>query len=849
MHTDPDATTPSAEHEVTPTLPGRNNGNDGGTLGTVLFTDIDEDRLRLIAEVLAAIIEAPATVCLSGDLGAGKTTFARAFIRAAADDAALDVPSPTFTLVQSYAGTRFALAHADLYRLTSADEIDDLGLEDVFSSGVALIEWPGLADAALPATRFEIAITPAQNADRRNVEIVGLRAQGRLPVRACPVGLIERLRLIEGFLSRTGWSNARVRYLKGDASPRGYARLTAPDGQTAILMNAPRQPDGPPIRDGKPYSAIAHLAEDVRPYLAVRHGLTMAGLRVPGLVASDVDAGLLIVEDLGDHVAAEAMRSGTLVTEIYTHAVDALVHLRRHTMPAVLPLGVTDATEPSPVASRLPDGSVETTQAHTHYIPPRYDLDALMIEVELFTDWFLARARPDLSDLEVNAARASFRTLWQRHLMTLAPSDHWVIRDFHSPNLMILPAAAGAPENGPLLTESGSATTVAPTLGILDFQDALRGSPAYDLVSILQDARVDISEREENELFAMYLDRADPEWRKAGAGLSSVIHLRREYAILGAQRATKILGIFSRLSQRDGKHAYLDHMPRVHGYLRRNLRHPVLADLKDWYDHYVPDVPEQGRSAPSDDQSTTEADHPTTAMILCAGLGTRMRPITLTTPKPLVKVGGRSMLDHILDRFSDAGVNTCVVNAHYLAEQIDAHAASRLNPMIRVSDERRTVLDTGGGVLNAINMLGSGPFYIQNADSLWFDGEVPTLERMAAAWDATRMDTLLLLVPRNLDTGYRGAGDFLLDETGRLVRRGDRPEAPFVFAGLSIGTQRLFEPAPAMPFSLNAVWNAAITRGRAYGLIHTGAWLHIGDPQALADAEIAIAGLSAAAGG
>lgn len=227
----------------------------------------------------------------------------------------------------------------------------------------------------------------------------------------------------------------------------------------------------------------------------------------------------------------------------------------------------------------------------------------------------------------------------------------------------------------------------------------------------------------------------------------------------------------------------------------------------------------------------------TTAMVLAAGLGTRMRSFSDTIPKPLVPLAGKPLIDHVLDRLAAAGVQQAVVNVHYMAEQIEGHLAERTAPRIIISDERGELLDTGGGVARALSKLGEGPFFIHNSDSVWTEGSTPCLAQMVEAWDPQVMDTLLLLAPVAETLGYDGTGDFRMDANGVVSRPGTGQPAPFVFAGVSIADARLFEDAPEGAFSLNALWDKAIEARRAYGLRHEGTWMHVGTPDALHAAE------------
>ena len=226
-------------------------------------------------------------------------------------------------------------------------------------------------------------------------------------------------------------------------------------------------------------------------------------------------------------------------------------------------------------------------------------------------------------------------------------------------------------------------------------------------------------------------------------------------------------------------------------------------------------------------------------MVLAAGLGIRMRPLTDTKPKPLIEVAGKTLLDHMLDRLAAVGVETAVVNVHYLAEQIERHVAGRARPGIVISDERQHLLGTGGAVVNALSTLGNGPFFHVNADTLWIDGVEPNLARLAQAFGAATMDGLLLLAPATGSVGYSGRGDFSMAPDGRLTRRAERDVAPFVYAGAAILSPTLFAGAPDGEFPLTPLFERAAKAGRLFGLRLEGVWMHVGAPDAIAAAEAA----------
>jgi hypothetical protein len=490
-----------------------------------------EPAMQKFMRDVAAVLEPGDLVTLSGDLGAGKTTFARALIRHLAEDQTIVVPSPTFTLMQTYGLPRFPLVHADFFRLESAAELAELGFDDLPKGAVVLLEWPDRAAGVLPPDRLDVAFTlaPQHGPEFRNVRLTGY---GTFAQRA------ERIFSLRRFLDTTPFAEATRRRIQGDASTRMYERLTLGE-KGAILMISPRRPDGPPVRDGKPYSAIAHLAEDVKPFVAMSNGLRQIGLSAPQILDAEIAQGVLLIEDLG----SEAVVAGdppAPIEERYSAAVEVLVALHRYQLSGSLPV--------SP---------------HVEYKLPRYDMDAFLIEVELLLDWYLPRMGVDVTqDL-----RKNFVTLWRRALQpAVEAKSTWVLRDFHSPNLIWLPERKDLRR-----------------VGILDFQDALMGPGAYDLASLLQDARVDVTDATEVALLGQYVrsrKEIDEEFDPP-----SFIAL---YSTLAAQRASKILGIFARLDRRDGKPQYLRHMPRVWRYLQRALAHPSLVPLKTWYGSKVP---------------------------------------------------------------------------------------------------------------------------------------------------------------------------------------------------------------------------------------------------------------------
>lgn len=235
------------------------------------------------------------------------------------------------------------------------------------------------------------------------------------------------------------------------------------------------------------------------------------------------------------------------------------------------------------------------------------------------------------------------------------------------------------------------------------------------------------------------------------------------------------------------------------------------------------------------------AAHPGTAMVMAAGLGTRMLPLTKDRPKPLVKVAGQTLLDHVLDQLRAAGVGRIVVNVHYLADQIEAHLAAHAADFdVRISDERALLRDTGGGLVQAKDLIEGDPFYCINADNWWTDTGENGLLRLAQAWDDARMDVLMLLVPTARAGNTQGTGDFDLDEEGRISREGPKRPRPYVWTGIQLLAKRVIVDPPEAVFSTNVFWDRAIAQGRCFGLVHHGDWFDVGYPAAIAMTEAAL---------
>lgn len=486
----------------------------------------DEQATARLAEDIAAGLRPGDLVALSGGLGAGKTTFARALLRALADDPALEVPSPTFPLRIDHPLPRLNVAHVDLYRLGEAGELAEIGLDDALAVGAVLVEWPEELPAGLAEDRLELTLE-MEGEGRR----AALAAHGSWPER------LARTREVRAFLDRAGWADAARVPLAGDASYRMHERIFR--GRTsAMLMNAPAAAPSPPVYDGRSYDEVAHRATDIRAFVAIDLALRAGGVRAPEILGVDLQAGLLLSEDFGDVGITDSADAPIL--ERYAAAIDLLVFMHGKVWPAEV---------------ELPDGS--------RYRLPRYDREALLVEVSLFPDWFGGHGgEPAFPPNE----RGAFLAAWADVLDQVEDSPTtWVLRDFHSPNILWQADAAGIDR-----------------VGVIDFQDALIGHPAYDVASLAEDARVTLTAEQEQSLKARYIAgraAADP-----GFDAEAFEHA---YAVMGLQRATKVLGIFTRLALAEGKPGYQRHRARLKTLIRRNLAHPVLSPLRLWYEPYL----------------------------------------------------------------------------------------------------------------------------------------------------------------------------------------------------------------------------------------------------------------------
>ncbi|MDQ0457972.1 tRNA (adenosine(37)-N6)-threonylcarbamoyltransferase complex ATPase subunit type 1 TsaE [Rhizobium paknamense] len=482
----------------------------------------DEATTRQLGEDLVLALKPGDCIALQGDLGAGKSTLARALIRALAEDAELEVPSPTFTLVQVY-DLRLPVAHFDLYRLGDSSELDELGFDEALEEGVCLVEWPSQAEDRLPKQTLWLnyAFTPDGG---RELTLTGPTEK---------LSRIRRILSIRQFLNENGMAGAERRFLSGDADYRAYEYVHLEDQPRRILMDSPKRPATPVIRDGKTYPELVHLAEDCRAFIAVDHLLKDMGVLVPDIFAADTEQGLLLIEDLGaDGVLND---EGKPIAERYLATTEVLAYLHGQNVSREIPVA--------------PD--------HIHRIPD-FDAAAMGFETELLLDWYLPWK---LDRQATETERQEYQAIWTGIISRIHDHQSLVLRDVHSPNLLWQPDRHGLHR-----------------IGLIDFQDAMIGPAAYDLASLVQDARVTIEPGLQQQMLDHYLALRDSE---AGFDRTALL---QDFAIMAAQRNCKLLGLWVRLLKRDGKPGYIQHMPRTQTYLASVLRHEVMAPLKIWLD-------------------------------------------------------------------------------------------------------------------------------------------------------------------------------------------------------------------------------------------------------------------------
>nr|WP_132562511.1 tRNA (adenosine(37)-N6)-threonylcarbamoyltransferase complex ATPase subunit type 1 TsaE [Rhizobium sullae] len=480
----------------------------------------DEAATIRVGEDLALALKAGDCLALSGDLGAGKSSLARALLRAIADDERLEVPSPTFTLVQSY-DLRIPVSHFDLYRLADGAELEELGFDEALQSGICLVEWPEMAEGELPADRIAMKLEH--------------EGSGRRATIAAPPRQMQRIRralAIRAFLTKAGHPTAKRRFLTGDASLRAYEAIYPAQDGRKILMDWPPLPEGPAVLDGKPYPKVAHIAENAYPFVAIANVLRERGFATPEIYEVDYDQGILLIEDLGSDGVLDA--DGKPIAQRYRQSVACLAQLHGMKIPH----------------------DIRVTETHIHHIPD-FDRTAMKMEVRLALDWYLPWQRGTAAS---DPEHKEYLAIWDALIDDLASAEkNLLLRDFHSPNIIWRERQKGIQK-----------------IGLIDFQDAMIGPTAYDLASIVQDARATIEPALFKQLMDDYLAL-----RRAQGNFEEASFLK-SWAIMSAQRNCKLAGLWVRLLQRDGKPGYTKHMPRTLSYLKVALEHEALAPLRDW---------------------------------------------------------------------------------------------------------------------------------------------------------------------------------------------------------------------------------------------------------------------------
>lgn len=479
----------------------------------------NEEATKLFAQDLALALKLGDIVTLQGDLGTGKSTIARTIIHTLANDSTLDVPSPTFTLVQSYQLPQFDILHVDLYRLSMEEEIDELGLHEEREQSILLIEWPEKGADILGAATFVITL---QN-----------EGSGRRVTLKSAQHSIERLQRsfdIRTFLKTHNRGHVHRRFLAGDASARTYELLDDGNYQE-VLMNAPTMQMKQ--NTDLSYVTMTYLAKDIRQFIGINQLILDNGFSAPHIFVEDSEKGFLILEDFGREGLLD--QTGNPLEERYIACSELLATFHQKSWPA------------------------EKQFATFSLQIPSYDCQALKIELSLLLDWYLPFQTQKNLDQE---QREAFFACWQPYLVSLTKGEStFVMRDYHSPNILWLAHREGFSR-----------------IGLIDFQDGLIGPTAYDLVSLAQDARLFIPPTLEAKILDAYCNARHQAQRSFNED-----ELRKLYTFAGAQRASKVLGIFVRLHERDRKSSYLKYLPYVEDYLARNLSHPMLAPLQNFY--------------------------------------------------------------------------------------------------------------------------------------------------------------------------------------------------------------------------------------------------------------------------
>ncbi|AQX22282.1 MULTISPECIES: tRNA (adenosine(37)-N6)-threonylcarbamoyltransferase complex ATPase subunit type 1 TsaE [unclassified Bartonella] len=479
----------------------------------------NEEATILFAQDLALALKSGDLVTFQGDLGAGKSTLIRALIRTLANNCTMDIPSPTFTLVQSYQLPQFEVLHADLYRISSIEEMDELGLHESRKDNILLIEWPEKGAEVLGPVTF--AITLQYKGCGRHITLDSAEhATERL----------QRSFAIRTFLITHRRRHIQRRFLAGDASARSYELLDDGNHQE-VLMNAPTMQMAQNVDSS--YVETTHLAKDISQFVGISQIILENGFSAPRIFAKDLENGILILEDFGCEGLLD--QSGNPIEERYIACSELLATFHQKSWP------------------------LKKKFATFQLQIPFYDCQAMRAELSLLLDWYLPFQQKKTLNIK---QRETFFTCWQPYLDLLTQGENtFVMRDYHSPNILWREHKKGIDR-----------------IGLIDFQDGVSGPTVYDLVSLAQDARLFIPPELENKIFNTYCSVRHQAPRPFDED-----EFRKLYVLAGTQRVSKILGIFVRLHQRDGKSFYLKYLPHLQNYLIRNLSHPILSPLQSLY--------------------------------------------------------------------------------------------------------------------------------------------------------------------------------------------------------------------------------------------------------------------------
>lgn len=665
---------------------------------------------------------------LDGDLGAGKTAFSRFFIRAYLQKNDIDVPSPTFTLVQTYTPTvqnLYDIWHMDCYRLEDPEEVLELGMEEMLDDAIFLVEWPEKIAPFLPQQRLNIHLKHGLENDEREVTFSTQNPNWNTRLRKILINFFLNKQMIDP-------DKTQLTSIKADASSRAFTRIHTPQ-KNFMMMEA--------------------SYEENRLFLNISKILSAISIHGPKI---DQDLGqTLILEDFGNDLFASKIKD-VGEEEVYKKATEILISLYNQ---------------------------FDSEEQSKHHDLKTYSSEIFIDQLNLLCDIF------DIPQM----GKKDFENIWKDLLNDIKGMPQTLIlRDYHLENIMWLDQK--------------------PHYGLIDFQDAGLGPVGYDLISLLYDCRRKVSQNIIKQMTQYYGQSiALSEEQRIGS-----------FSILNALRQIRIIAVFHRLSSQ-GKTGYLQYLPQAFHYLNQALGDPRLVNLKNWFIEH--DIEEKSRKK---SQKYTSS-HINAAMVLCAGFGKRMKPLTNDCPKPLLPIAEKPILLRTIDKLTKLGITKIGVNGHYLSNKIEKAVSSNSSSISYFHEE--DILETGGGVLNALPTLGKKPFFVINGDELWLDEKEEILDQMLNIWDERKMDALLLLYPKEKFNQWPGRGDFFINDQGQLTRPQSDELAPFIFTGIQILKPSLFEGIKEKKFSLNKIYDLAKTQNRLYGHIYDGQWFHVSTPE------------------